>query len=63
MESLSFLIFSFKHPNISFDIMVLKGINDFSERAIYSKPGTFNLYLNHYQGRVYMYLYFIIKTV
>ena len=67
MESLQFWIlnldFLFQPSNYSFDVTILKGFNDFSERPIYGKPCTSGSYRNHYHGKMYMYLYFIIKNV
>ena len=39
----------------------MKGINNFFKRDIYGKLRTFDLYPNHYQGRVYK--SFIFKIV
>ena len=49
----SFII-SFKRHNNSFDVTILKDINNFSKRPIYSKPNTFGSYPNDYQGKVHI---------
>ena len=44
-----------------FDLTILKGINNFSKRAIYDKLYIYVSYPKHYQGKVYM--SFMIKIV
>ena len=63
IEYFDAFIFSFTYPNISFNVTIANGINDFSKGVIECKPSTFGPYPNRYLGRMSTYLYFLFRTV